>query len=98
MLDHRRSSGCVSGFRLRFGASLSIRLLGGCGPLHGSFAKWCSRIAVLFPLGSSTGGGGGLLLKIVLLACLSGDLVARMISLDHHFVRLGGFLGLEGVR
>jgi len=66
---------------------------GGRSPLRG----WCGRIAAFFHLGSST-GGGGLHFGIVILGCLGGVLVVRMIPLDGFFVPLGRFLGLEGVQ
>ena len=96
----RWSSGCVSGLRLRRGSSLRGRLLGsssgGRSALRGSFLKRCGRIIALFRLGSSTGGGAGLLSGLVLLGCVRGVLVVKMISLDLFFVPLGRLLGLEG--
>ena len=91
-LGHRWSSGWVSDLRLRCGASLSECLLGGCG----LFSKRCSLIVTLFSLGNSTGASSGLLIEIVLLGCLSGDLVVRMIPFDLVFVPLCRFLGRFG--
>src|SRR5712691_9518200 len=101
-LGHRWSSRWVFGLRLRRGAGLGGRLLGGCNSgssrLRGSFAKRGSQIAALFRLGSSTGGGGGLLFGIVLLGCPSSVLVMRMIPFGRLFVSLGRCLGLVGVQ
>ena len=64
----------------------------------GSFAKWSGRIVALLRLGSNTGGSGGLLFGIVLLWCLSGVLLVRMILLDRIFVPIGRLLSIEDVQ
>jgi len=89
------SSGCVFGFRLRRGATLNGRLLGGCSGdrrlLRGLFAKRCGRIIALFCLGIRSGGGSGVLVVRVLFVSLG----SRGLGLEGGCrTRQGGMLSL----